>query len=125
MDLAPGIAVLARFPFQPDDAVSDALELLLAFERGVIVKDERGAVPAREKLLKAQYFTPVSHRRLGKDLQLRNRVQHHTLRVEALDVGAYPLDGLSQLHVRWMINGVICLLLKTPGKGTQLEQVDT
>ena len=95
-------AVLERDVLELDHAVREAVELQVAFGRGLVVEQQHRAVPRREELLEGEDLPPEAQRVAGEQPHLGERVEHDEPRPAALDRGEHAVDRLLELHLGGM-----------------------
>ncbi len=99
VDAAPLLAEFLGDLFEADDAVGDAVQVLVGLA-GLVVQQQHGAVTRREELLQGQDLAPVAQRVLGQQAHLRQAVEDHAHRFHALDLGHDVAGGLAEFDFR-------------------------
>ena len=106
-----------------EHAVRQALQVAVRRRAGQVVEQQHGAAAAGEVLLERQDLAAVAQRTLGQQANLRQRVEHQTLR---LDAGATSSTALvvsaSSTSDGW--NSVFWSSSAQRIGGRQLEHVD-
>src|SRR5213082_2974429 len=92
-------AVERRELLQRNDSMGQALELEIARLAGAIVGHQYGGPARGEMLLERQELAPVAQRALGQEPHLRQRVEHHPNRFDALDLGQQRAGHFGQLDL--------------------------
>jgi len=101
---ATGGAEVERQPLQRDDAVAQAVEMrvLASIVASHVVDQDHGRIAAGEELLERQHLTAIAERILCQQPHLRQAVEHHALRLNALHLGFDQPNRLAQLHLPWV-----------------------
>ena len=100
-------AVERRELLQRNDSMGQALELEIARLAGAIVGHQYGGPARGEMLLERQELAPVAQRALGQEPHLRQRVEHHPHRFDALDLGQQGAGHFRQLDLGRLEEGVL------------------
>ena len=82
---------------QLDDAVDQAGRRPLGIDP--VLDQQHCAAVARERLLEREDLAAVPHRITGQKAQLRNRIEHHSRRLDLLDQGEKLPRGLGQFDL--------------------------
>src|SRR5262249_4421167 len=82
-----------------DHAMRNAVHRLVRTFAGEIVKHENSRRVARKIVLQRQNLPPVSQRALRKQPYLRQAVDHHARRLDALDCLQNPRDCFAELEI--------------------------
>ena len=78
----------------------DALQLQVGPSGGAVVEQQHGAAAAGEELLQREDLPAVAQRALRQQPQLGQRIEHHALRLDALDRVEHLVRRLGQLDLR-------------------------
>jgi hypothetical protein len=97
---------------QRDHAVCNAAHLQVNTGSGPVVQHHHRAGTAGKKLLERQHLAPVTQRRIGQQLQLRQGINHHACGLAFLDGGKDQLHGGAHFHLRGVEHGVLGLRLQ-------------
>ena len=93
-------AIGHRQLFQPNDAVSEAVQAEIVDHLRQVVQEQDGAAALREEMLERQHLSAEAERALGEKPDFRQAVEHDPGRSDALDLVLDQLHGLSELQVR-------------------------
>jgi hypothetical protein len=116
-------AVLGVCLVEHDHAVGDALHLEVVVPRRAIVQHQHGATAAREVLLECEHLAAIAQRGARQQADLRERVEHQPLRLEAFDLLQDQLGGFRQLHLGRVEYGVVLPALQRVGARQHLVDV--
>ena len=120
----PVTAVFGVRPRQADDAMHDRVDVQPVFGGATVVQQQRGATTPGEVLLERQHLTPVTQRRARQQAQLGQRVEHHSLRLQRIDLVEDAFGGVTQFHLSRVEHRVLRVGVEVVCPFQRLEHLD-
>jgi hypothetical protein len=110
---APALrAVGGRQLFQPDYAVSDAVNGLVGDLGRQVVQQQHGAVEFREVMLDRENLPPIAQRALGQQPDLGETVEHYAVRPHSIHGSEDLPGGFAQFKVGRIEQALLLLGIK-------------
>ena len=122
---APEDPIVRSPALQADDPVADTVQVHVEDLARLVVREDDGALTAREELLERENLPPVAERILSQQTHLRQRIKHHAYRLDPIDLGEHLLGRLGQLDFRGMEHGVAGVRPEALLAGRDLDNVNS
>ena len=122
---APPLCAIGRRQFlQPQHAVRDAVDGLVGESDGQVVEQQHGGAELCEIMLDRQDLPPVAQRTLRQQPDLGKAVEHHPVRLRAIDGREDLLGGLAQFEVGGIEQALLLLGIEQALRRQQFEHFD-
>ena len=122
---APPLRAVGRRQFlQPQHAMRDAVHGLVGDIGGQVVEQHHGGVELGEVMLDRENLPPVAQRALRQQPDFGQAVQHHPVRLRAVDDLEDLLGGFAEFEVGGIQQALLLLRIQQAFRRQQFEDLD-